>query len=305
MLNRAQSNTASQAKVSRGFTLIELLVVIAIIAILASILFPVFAQAREKARQTSCLSNQKQWGNAMVMYAQDNDEAFPMAFGFYPPIGWMKGYLHYFPANWANDVTDQDELNAYKMVWANSVQPYMKSMAVATCPSAETYEQAGVDYSAANTRVTPGLCSYTYNGLLHTLPLSQIAAPASVILMNESRGAIQYKGFATSNPQLTCADATQPCVYKPRLYSAATCDTGNGSTDSGYVARGTYWVHSSGMNFTFADGHVKWRKLGSALAPANTDSTVDIATAYDAKGLPASRWFNGCHGSLYRPDYQP
>src|SRR5256712_9936832 len=60
----------------RGFTLVELLVVIAIIAILAAILFPVFAHAREKARQTSCLSNLKQLGAAMLMYAQDYDERF-------------------------------------------------------------------------------------------------------------------------------------------------------------------------------------------------------------------------------------
>jgi prepilin-type N-terminal cleavage/methylation domain-containing protein len=61
----------------RGFTLIELLVVIAIIAILAAILFPVFAQAREKARQTSCLSNEKQLGTAISMYVQDYDETYP------------------------------------------------------------------------------------------------------------------------------------------------------------------------------------------------------------------------------------
>ena len=70
-----QSNIQNpKSKIERGFTLIELLVVIAIIAILAAILFPVFAQAREKARQTACVSNLKQIGNALAMYTQDYDE---------------------------------------------------------------------------------------------------------------------------------------------------------------------------------------------------------------------------------------
>ncbi|MCD6360485.1 MAG: prepilin-type N-terminal cleavage/methylation domain-containing protein [Armatimonadetes bacterium] len=81
----------SERSLSRGFTLIELLVVIAIIAILAAILFPVFAKAREKARQTSCLSNVKQIGLSMMMYAEDYDECYmtvnhSTGYDWFPPL---------------------------------------------------------------------------------------------------------------------------------------------------------------------------------------------------------------------------
>jgi prepilin-type N-terminal cleavage/methylation domain-containing protein/prepilin-type processing-associated H-X9-DG protein len=103
----------------RGFTLIELLVVIAIIAILAAILFPVFARAREKARQTSCLSNVKQLTLGALMYVNDYDETL---FGhiqgtrsdFYPPSG--------------------DFLN-----WAQQIYPYVKNEQIYTCPSRQSY----------------------------------------------------------------------------------------------------------------------------------------------------------------------
>jgi len=75
-----------------GFTLIELLVVIAIIAILAAILFPVFAQARDKARQAACLSNFKQIGLAIMMYTQDYDESYPNSTFNNGPSGWTSGY---------------------------------------------------------------------------------------------------------------------------------------------------------------------------------------------------------------------
>ncbi|MHB8994048.1 MAG: type II secretion system protein [Armatimonadota bacterium] len=94
----------------RGFTLIELLVVIAIIAILAAILFPVFAKAREKARQTSCLSNVKQLTLGALMYAQDNDERMIYNFSYAPP-----GVALYW--------------------WYDGLQPYLKSTQLTQCPS--------------------------------------------------------------------------------------------------------------------------------------------------------------------------
>ena len=103
----------------RGFTLIELLVVIAIIAILAAILFPVFARAREKARQASCQSNLKQIGLAVQMYAQDYDERLPL--GDYP------GAAHY------DEFTgDPDSLWYWQY---NLLQPYIKNIQIFVCPS--------------------------------------------------------------------------------------------------------------------------------------------------------------------------
>jgi prepilin-type N-terminal cleavage/methylation domain-containing protein/prepilin-type processing-associated H-X9-DG protein len=102
-----------------GFTLIELLVVIAIIAILAAILFPVFAQAREKARQSSCLSNCKQIGTAVWMYAQDYDEHLPNAGPDWP--GNNKHPVYRAGYGWA--------------MWAILLDPYIKSRQVWVCPS--------------------------------------------------------------------------------------------------------------------------------------------------------------------------
>jgi len=109
-----------------GFTLIELLVVIAIIAILAAILFPVFAQARAAARKTACLSNMKQIGLGLGMYVQDHDETFPMR------------YLD----GWPYDATSKPVFEDGVLVsWKNSISPYIKSKDIFKCMSNPTAQK--------------------------------------------------------------------------------------------------------------------------------------------------------------------
>jgi prepilin-type N-terminal cleavage/methylation domain-containing protein/prepilin-type processing-associated H-X9-DG protein len=126
-------------KSRRGFTLIELLVVIAIIAILASILFPVFGRARENARRSSCLSNMKQLGLGFMQYTQDYDERLPLAEHGTPATGGP-GWIYYtvFPA--------RDTAKAYRPD-SGSLYPYIKSVQVYVCPSDTKGQNSGNSYS--------------------------------------------------------------------------------------------------------------------------------------------------------------
>jgi prepilin-type N-terminal cleavage/methylation domain-containing protein/prepilin-type processing-associated H-X9-DG protein len=125
----------------KGFTLIELVVVIAIIAILAALLFPVFAQAREKARAISCASNEKQLALAVIMYTQDSDEQFPV-----------------------NPTADAATNFDFGTTWITGVQPYIKSYGVFTCPDDPDLAQDGQDTAAAVHFVNWAGPSFSYVG---------------------------------------------------------------------------------------------------------------------------------------------
>jgi prepilin-type N-terminal cleavage/methylation domain-containing protein/prepilin-type processing-associated H-X9-DG protein len=152
----------------RGFTLIELLVVIAIIAILAAILFPVFAKAREKARQITCASNEKQIGLGLLQYIQDNDETMPLTY---------EG-----PTN---------------ITWRQTTQPYIKSQGIFRCPSNShnnlpAFEGDGTPISYMNNGIgqggqDPGVPggAWVDNGGTGALTLAAYNAPASVICVTE------------------------------------------------------------------------------------------------------------------------
>nr|CAA9243208.1 hypothetical protein AVDCRST_MAG63-2537 [uncultured Armatimonadetes bacterium] len=165
------ANALATGRRSAAFTLIELLVVIAIIAILAAILFPVFAQAREKARQASCLSNTRQYATATLMYIQDYDERFPMS-------AYMEGAC------------------VATFYW--SVAPYVKNDGVTRCPS-EPEAMSTAALVGAPCTGTPAFTSYTVNGALFangfypsptTIALAALERPADTIMSYDGNTAV-------------------------------------------------------------------------------------------------------------------
>jgi len=224
-----QKTTAPAPGPWRGFTLIELLVVIAIIALLAAILFPVFARARENARKSSCQNNLKQIGIGIMQYVQDYDETYPPA----------RARGHRADGDW--------------VPWHYVIQPYVKSYQLLECPSNSNRRNAlnktnggGIPFIArsylanGNSGSYPNdLCGAT--GCGNTLmrenvytALSDIESPAQVIAVTEGR------------------NRQDPDVW----FSAITADN-------------LMWGHLNQANFLFADGHVKSMKPTATIDGTN------------------------------------
>jgi len=215
------------ARRSRGFTLIELLVVIAIIAILAAILFPVFARAREKARQSSCLSNLKQLGTAMLMYIQDYDERFPNAYisapGLTGPVGNYSGTL---------------------FVW-DILFPYVKNVQIFMCPSSESTSGYSGNYG-----VNTNLCPFGTSGNVGK-KYSSVQSPAEVFMaLDAGPYGVNY-GYITA--------PTGGFWYVP-----GTARGRDPASLTPYPLTGWYAKdfvsgrHNGGINVCMADGHAKW-----------------------------------------------
>jgi prepilin-type N-terminal cleavage/methylation domain-containing protein/prepilin-type processing-associated H-X9-DG protein len=229
----------------RGFTLIELLVVIAIIAILAAILFPVFAQAREKARAISCLSNDKQMGNAVTLYTQDYDEMMPAwNVHFACTTQVARGILP------AGTPCGTDSAAKY---WDALVQPYVKN----GDPAASN--RGGV-WHCMSAQGGTNLRNYGYSQALmfngwHTTAtaddyyrfpsLAQIEAPAQTIFVGESGngGRIAYPFWFQTHQNRGGTNAAAP----------GPGTTGNNNWE---------WPdrHNEGANYVFCDGHAKWMR---------------------------------------------
>lgn len=259
-------NRRSVSRFGAGFTLIELLVVIAIIAILAAILFPVFAQARAKARQTVCLSSEKQISMGFQMYAQDYDETMPYA----------RSYCAYTPAN------DYTQLLSPYVMKAYGEQ--IKSATMWTCPSDSTprihvgsadspnsyaavyyWDESG-DKAAAWTWDQPCFGGAYFPGR----PMAAFPAPASTLLLAEKPARTNVIGQNTS------------FVLRPHGNLGQDCT----STDDWSPCAATETIkplHSEGWNYMFVDGHVKWYRP-SATVDGNPGDGI-TGTVDDPRGF--------------------
>jgi prepilin-type N-terminal cleavage/methylation domain-containing protein/prepilin-type processing-associated H-X9-DG protein len=221
----------------RGFTLIELLVVIAIIAILAAILFPVFAQAREKARQVTCTSNLKQIGTSLVMYIQDYDGWYPQV----QPDGCCAS---------KNQVS-------YDAIW-EQMEPYHKSKGVWRCPSDPH------PYLTVPVRAFKGGYEISYlvneTGWSSNVPhlayannSAQVSEPADFIFFCEF-----VLGTKDNGPMIGVGPANGASSKLPDPNATITNDmVYNLAGNSAYK---TPARHGDGNNYAFADGHVKWAR---------------------------------------------
>ena len=209
----------------RGFTLIELLVVIAIIAILAAILFPVFARAREKARQSSCLSNVKQIGLAFMQYVTDYDSRWPRPWNNQPGVIAGSNYV----------------------TWADMISPYVKNMQIYQCPSLQ-FTQAQMAYTT-----TPFAYYYNMNatdGGLSTRAEAQIVAPATTIFLIDGWGSMDAYWPATALAGVINGDSSPAYVA-----SASTiARRHNGGLNAGFAdGHAKFMSSSTAADWTVAD----------------------------------------------------
>ncbi|MDR3707990.1 MAG: DUF1559 domain-containing protein [Capsulimonadaceae bacterium] len=204
-----------------GFTLIELLVVIAIIAILAAILFPVFARAREKGRQSVCTSNLRQLGVATLSYAQDYDEIFP------------------------SDIASSTGSTVPDGNWAAQLYIYVKSKGIYTCPDDNN--------TASGTNIA---YSYGYNSNLAAMNSSKFASPATVVDYYETTG---YNGDPTQlTADVGAADGVDPFPVTATPMVQALSTTAIGTSIGGCATLTNTPRHSPGVEFVAADAHVRY-----------------------------------------------
>ncbi len=271
----------------RAFTLIELLVVIAIISILAAILFPVFAQAKEAAKKTVSISNFKQLAFATIMYATDSDDYLPFAL---TPNTSNNTYRrtggHAFPDGWLS--TARYIPNEDAMGWGNSIEPYRKNYDLQELKGVKvvTVSSLAANYAAP---LRPWKNNHVaMNGLLQHYTLTAVASPSKTTLFWQGWGKTNDAGIVFVNPRLNCR-GTGPCSFNPLGYPQSDM-TDPSSRGDEWNSDSTLWVHAKGAIFVATDTSARWRPLGGnagGTVPSG-DGTRDPFSLYTIDGIPVT-----------------
>jgi prepilin-type N-terminal cleavage/methylation domain-containing protein/prepilin-type processing-associated H-X9-DG protein len=273
----------SSKRQSHGFTLIELLVVIAIIAILAAILFPIFAQAREKARAISCLSNAKQMALATMMYVQDYDETL------YPYRGEQPGNYQYNPF-WQNPNVGTGSCAgssaSWRQFWDILLQPYIKTYDLFRCPSnpggingASTWAAVQPDGEATGNCSYGGQNSYAANKYLFQpasggngqvgITLAAVVAPADTMVNMDATYYEELPRFFDDNGNQVISGVLNGASGFCSNVGGYLDDWENIGNGDGIAVRSPADIaaektrvasrHMGKINLTFLDGHAKVR----------------------------------------------
>ncbi len=279
---------------SIGFTLIELLVVIAIIAILAAILFPVFAQARAKARQSACLNNLKQIGLASMQYAQDYDETYVANVSpVNNPGAVAVGY---------GSSTDRNYVE-----WMALLYPYTKNDGIFACSNARVRNDEPSHFGKLNGNTwsqglpsAPGLTfpkfQYGANAFIVNrtgpapdraiipYPMAEINRPADLALIADSTNAIFQAGWYVFN-----ADHKGSDWYLPPVWQTAVAGDAR---------------HSEGAVIVYGDGHAKWapqRSLGWN-PTGNLKRVGSSGSVSNCAATPSNKYESYCWGLIIAPN---
>lgn len=248
-----------------GFTLIELLVVIAIIALLAAILFPVFARARENARRASCQSNLKQIGLALAQYTQDYDSILPRGYVIYdhttaacvPQKNWYVIQVGFDGAT-----------NGLSTTWMDYLDPYVKSTQIYFCPSGTTGN--GVKWTTQEPQPYDPRRTYSYalNGYVLS-PIVYNTGSACTVRIDLWSANVTDGALQNSSTDIVLADRGQIQVEHLQPFATSVGYAEQDPNTARGIAEGTNpgWRHNGTANFLYADGHVKAQSFGQLSDP--------------------------------------